>query len=329
MQHRAKIVMRFKVVGIIFDVMPRQRLLQLDPRISNASGFTGRVAYRQNLQPQVGHLVAGAVSRYHTLGRFIGICRIVARIVVNVAHHNRGSLRELYRLGTTIVMRYIYDNSRDNSANPNDPPKRVVAGNRASDEMAHLWLQVLPVSDTAGEPAGVADPRIKLEEALARHHIENNPDDFEAHYNLGAMLHMRGETRNAAAQFAEAQRLRPGDATVENALGGALLAMGQLPQAIDHLSAAVKARPDYFDAHYNLGLALARHEDFPGAAQEFRAAVRLNPNDANAEANLGSALAAAGALPEAKTHLERALALNPQNTLARENLDQILQDAPH
>jgi tetratricopeptide (TPR) repeat protein/mono/diheme cytochrome c family protein len=231
--------------------------------------------------------------------------------------------------GTTIVMRYIYDNSRDNSANPNDPPKRVVAGNRASDEMAHLWLQVLPVSHTAGEPASLADPRIKLEEALARHHIENNADDFEAHYNLGAMLQMRSETRDAAAQFAEAQRLRPGDATVENALGGALLAMGQLPQAIDHLSAAVKARPDYFDAHYNLGLALARHEDFPGAAQEFRAAVRLNPNDANAEANLGSALAAAGALGEAKTHLERALALSPQNTLARENLDQILQEAPH
>src|SRR5271154_6489982 len=231
--------------------------------------------------------------------------------------------------GTTIVMRYIYDNSQDNSANPNDPPKRVVAGNRASDEMAHLWLQVLPTNEAGASPAGAADPRVKLEEALARHHIENNADDFEAHYNLGAMLQMRGETRDAAAQFAEAERLRPGDATGENALGGALLAMGELPEAIEHLSAAVKARPDYFDAHYNLGLALARHEDFPGAAEEFRAAVRLSPNDANAEANLGSALAAAGALAEAKTHLERALALNPQNTLARENLGQILQDAPH
>jgi len=47
--------------------------------------------------------------------------------------------------GTSIVMRYVYDNSRDNLANPNDPPQRVVAGNRASDEMAHLWLQVLAV----------------------------------------------------------------------------------------------------------------------------------------------------------------------------------------
>jgi Flp pilus assembly protein TadD len=230
--------------------------------------------------------------------------------------------------GTTIVMRYVYDNSSDNPANPNSPPKRVLAGNRASDEMAHLWLQVLPMHQTATGYAD-ADARITLGEALARHHIENDADDFEAHYNLGAMLQMRGETPDAAAQFAEAQRLRPGDATVENALGGALLVLGKLPEAIDHLSVAATERPDYLDARYNLGLALARHEDFTGAVTEFRAAVQLSPKDANAEANLGSALAAAGAFAEAKTHLERALALNPQNTLARENLEQILQEAPH
>ena len=34
-----------------------------------------------------------------------------------------------------------------------------------------------------------------LQEALARHHIENNPDDFEAHYNLAAMLQLRGAAR--------------------------------------------------------------------------------------------------------------------------------------
>jgi Flp pilus assembly protein TadD len=234
--------------------------------------------------------------------------------------------------GTTIVMRYTYDNSSSNSANPNDPPKRVAAGNRASDEMAHLWLQVLAMrrSDAGSiEPVGAADPRITLEKALARHHIENNADDFEAHYNLGAMLQMQGQASDALAQFAEAQRLRPGDATVENAYGGALLAVHQIPEAIEHLSVAAKARPNYFDAHYNLGLALARREDFAGAVAEFRAAVQLSPQDANAEANLGSALAAAGDFAEAKTHLERALGINPQNTLARENLDQVLQELPH
>ena len=62
---------------------------------------------------------------------------------------------------------------------------------------------------------------------MAWHHIENDPDDFAARYNLGAIRQLRGETQNAVAEFAEARRLRQGDATVENALGGALLAAGR------------------------------------------------------------------------------------------------------
>ena len=231
--------------------------------------------------------------------------------------------------GTKIVMRYVYDNSVDNLANPNTPPQRVRAGNRASDEMAHLWLQVLPVKSGTIEGKDGEDPAMKLEEAIARHHIENNPDDFAAHYNLGAILQLRGETQTAVAEFTAAQRLRQRDATVENALGGALLAAGQLREAVTHLSAAVAARPEYFDARYNLGLALARQGDFSGAEEQFGAAVKINPNDANAEANLGSAFAAAGDLRSAKTHLERALVLNPQNTLAKENLAVVLQDLRH
>ena len=93
--------------------------------------------------------------------------------------------------GTTIAMRYVYDNSEQNVANPNHPPKRVKGGNRSSDEMAHLWLQVLPKS----LPDSNRDPRMVLQEALARHHVERDPADFEAHYNLGAMLQERATSR--------------------------------------------------------------------------------------------------------------------------------------
>jgi tetratricopeptide (TPR) repeat protein len=209
--------------------------------------------------------------------------------------------------GTTIVMRYRYDNSGDNISNPNNPPQRVRGGNRAVDE--------------AGSAGGTRDPRMTLQEALARHHIGNNPDDFEAHYNLAAMLQLRGAAEEAVEQYQQALALRSGDATVENALGGAFLASHRLPEAIAHLTAAVNARPEYFDAHYNLGIAQANAGNFPAAAQELVAAVMLKPDDAAAEANLGAAYAELGETQKAITHLKRALQLDPGNELAKENLE--------
>jgi len=225
--------------------------------------------------------------------------------------------------GTTISMRFTYDNSAENIRNPNQPPKRVVAGNHASDEMAHLWLQVLPRESVDG----TIDPRVRIQEALALHHIQNNPEDFEAHYNLAALFQMKGDLSDAVLQFTQAVRVRPDDPTANNALGAALLAGGHIDGAIPHLNTALKERPDYFDAHYNLGNALAAQGDFAGALLHFRAAVRLNPQDANAEANLGSALAETGNLKEARLHFERALQIDAKNELARENLEQLNRDS--
>jgi Flp pilus assembly protein TadD len=224
--------------------------------------------------------------------------------------------------GTTISMRFTYDNSADNIRNPNHPPQRVMAGNRASDEMAHLWLQVLP-KDLSG---GGIDARALMQEAMARHNLQKSPDDFEAHYNLAALLQVRGELVEATKHFAEAVRIRPDDATANNALGAVLLVAGHASESVPYLSAALKVRPNYFDAHYNLGNALASEGNFIGALAQFRDAVQLNPEDANAEANLGSALAETGSLREARMHYERALKLDPQLELARENLQQLNQN---
>lgn len=45
--------------------------------------------------------------------------------------------------GTTLTMRYTYDNSPDNRRNPELPPRHVEWGPRSSDEMGDLWVQVL------------------------------------------------------------------------------------------------------------------------------------------------------------------------------------------
>lgn len=224
--------------------------------------------------------------------------------------------------GTTISLRYSYDNSDQNPMNPNHPPVRVRGGNRSADEMCHLWLQVLPVNFDPSR----GDPRMALQEALARHNVEKDPADFEAHYNLGAMLQARNSLNAAISEYTAAVNLSPQDAVANNALGAALLAAGHPERSAPYLQAALKSRPDYFDAHYNLALALAQQNDFPAASQHFAEALKLQPQDANVEANFGAALAEMGQLSEAKSHFEHALLLDPNQPIAKENLDALQKE---
>ncbi len=49
--------------------------------------------------------------------------------------------------GTTVAMRYVYDNSAQNPRNPQLPPARVRWGQRSFDEMGDLWFQLATDSD--------------------------------------------------------------------------------------------------------------------------------------------------------------------------------------
>jgi hypothetical protein len=113
--------------------------------------------------------------------------------------------------GTKITMRYVYDNSEENVANPNQPPKRVTAGNRAIDEMSHLWLQVLPVqADVKG-----VDARLLLMQALAERTLDNDPADFASHYTLASLLQARGDATSALRHYEAALQTRPEHAVAE------------------------------------------------------------------------------------------------------------------
>jgi hypothetical protein len=60
--------------------------------------------------------------------------------------------RELLTLpkGTVISMRFHYDNSAENVRNPNQRPREVTGGDQSTDEMVHLWLQLLPHGQATG-----------------------------------------------------------------------------------------------------------------------------------------------------------------------------------
>ena len=222
--------------------------------------------------------------------------------------------------GTVVSMRFHYDNSDANTRNPSHPPKRVVGGNQATDEMGHLWLQALP--------RGVGDQRMALHEAAMRHRLEKYPADFSAHFNLGALLLSRKEAASAIGYLRDALRVQPEQPAALNTLGVALESEGRHDEAIEQFRRALHVRPDFTDALYNLAHALTELGDLAAsqgrlgaAVDSYRELVALEPANADLHSNLGILLARLGDLRSAIKQFEAALRIDPSHEAARRNLE--------
>ncbi len=185
--------------------------------------------------------------------------------------------------GSVISMRYHYDNSAANPRNPNRPPKRVRAGNDASDEMGHLWLQLLP--------RGVGDRRRELAEAWMRHRVEKYPNDFSSNLQLGALELSRLNASGAASALRVAVRVKPEDAIAHNLYGSALQTLGRSREALEQFQIAVRLKGDFVNARYNLARSLIKAGRLDEAIENLRAVVAAYPNDQAAHEYLTRALA--------------------------------------
>ena len=179
---------------------------------------------------------------------------------------------------SVIHMRYHYDNSSANPRNPNHPPKRVRSGNQATDEMGHLWLQILP--------RGAGDRRRELQEAVMRHRVDKNPSDFVAHMNLGAILLSRLDPQGAVTELRTAARLKPSQPEVHNMLGLGLATLNRNAEAIPQFEMALRIRPDYPSARFNLATSLAKTGKIDQAIANLRQVLAANPDDAYAKRRL-------------------------------------------
>jgi Flp pilus assembly protein TadD len=213
--------------------------------------------------------------------------------------------------GTVLSMRWTYDNSTGNRRNPNDPPRRIVAGNRASDEMSHLWVQVLPEH---------REDRVALQQALMLARLRKYPGDFVAHANLGSLLLDEGRNAEAIDQLRAAVRVRPDQPAARNNLALALRAAGELDAAIDELIETTRVAPTYLQARYNLATSLLAKGKPREAIVELERVLAANPDDAAALSKLGSALAMSGRYDEATRALTRSLRKNPGDAYAHYNL---------
>ena len=218
--------------------------------------------------------------------------------------------------GSVISMRYHYDNSSANPRNPNQPPRRVVSGNQATDEMGHLWLQVLPKPDMITVNG---DRRMELQEALMRRRLEKYPDDFAAHFEIGALRLARLDSSQALPMLQVAVGLEPNDPEARNLLGSALVAVGRNTEAIEQFRAAVRLRSDYGTARYNLARALTRAFKFDEAIEDYHQLLKQFPRDAQVRDELGQLYLRQGKRAQANEMFDQALAIDPKDAVALRN----------
>jgi tetratricopeptide (TPR) repeat protein len=225
--------------------------------------------------------------------------------------------------GTVVSMRYHYDNSAANPRNPHQPPQRVHGGNQATDEMAHLWLQVLP--------RGGQDRRMELQEAIMLRRLEKYPGDFLSQFNLGALMLTRGASADAVPYLRGAIAARPDHPVALNTLGAALLSAGNMKEATGLFARALQANPRYTNARYNLANALAEEQRWEEAAAEFRKVLADNPDDPGARQHLGEVLrlwgderAKQGSLEEAAAHLRESLGFRQDDAVLHSDLGTLL-----
>jgi Tetratricopeptide repeat len=186
--------------------------------------------------------------------------------------------------GTVISMRYHYDNSAANVRNPHHPPRRVKGGDQSTDEMAHLWLELLP--------RGPGDRRRELEEAVMRHRLEKNPKDFTANFNLGAVMLSRLNAAGAVGALETAVAAGPARAEARNMLGLALQSVGRNAEALAEFEIALKLRPEYTAARFNLASSQIKAGKLDEAIANLRQVVAANPGDPLPQRKLDEALAA-------------------------------------
>jgi len=228
--------------------------------------------------------------------------------------------------GTTLRMRFVYDNSAANPNNRIKPPRRVQWGPLSTDEMGALWLEVVPAhsSDIAVLERDYQARAIKSDLASAELAAQSRPGDAAALNRLATKYLQAGRIDDALAQLRRAVQLAPRDAGIRSNLGTALQTRGDTADALRELEAAARLKPNDDSVRFNLGngyYAAGRRGD---AVRELSRAVALNAENADAHFNLAMIVGPAGQVDQAIAHLRRVLEIDPGRADAQRNLTMAL-----
>jgi len=198
--------------------------------------------------------------------------------------------------GTTLSMRYTYDNTSSNPRNPHEPPRRVVYGSRTFDEMAELMVQVLPATldDHRALQRHRTDNLMRKAIDYRLRRLERNADDVASLAALGSTYLSMDMPADAIDPLRRAVRLQPTDVRLQNNLGYALRQLGRDQEAVIHLEKAVGLSPDNAGMRFTLAETLLALDRVDEAIVHYERIVELRPDIASAREALARARARQG-----------------------------------
>jgi tetratricopeptide (TPR) repeat protein len=215
--------------------------------------------------------------------------------------------------GTTVSMRYTYDNSTDNPRNPQQPPARVAWGQQSREEMGDLWIQMLTRDEGDRRTLNAAVERKMATADVVGYEqlIRRDPARASLRDDIAVLYLALNRPADAVPHFEASVRLKPESAPAHFNLATTLTSVGRFGEAVGQYLQALQLRPDYAIAHNNLGSTLLQLRRQDEAIQQFREAVRIDPSLAEAHFNLGSLARAGGAFSEAIAEFRQAVRLDP------------------
>jgi tetratricopeptide (TPR) repeat protein len=141
--------------------------------------------------------------------------------------------------------------------------------------------------------------------------VDRNPNDAEAHNNLGQALERLGRVADAVTHFERAVALVPDKWAYRFNLAHGVGAAGQWDRAITEYREAVRLFPADYATQYNLALALYKRGDPSAAVPEFEKAIALAPSEPSFHFSLGMTFEKLGRVSEAVREYRRFLEMDP------------------
>jgi tetratricopeptide (TPR) repeat protein len=154
--------------------------------------------------------------------------------------------------------------------------------------------------------------------------IKQQPDFFEAYYNLAESLTLLKEWEAATHAYDQAIELNPNFERAYIGLGNILVEKKQWDEAIKYYEKAIECNPDYSWSYHRLATALAHQKEWDKARLAYQKSIELNPTVPTSYQKLGEILLEQEKWQEAAEIYQHLVEFEPDSFVAHQNLGKAL-----